>query len=88
MTNGCEKNREKGVEKAKYGEFLKLNMGKNTILSFFPHIKEAWSSLIITAATSTFQLSLRIINFCVDYFPASGPDIHLGRVHTLLLSSH
>ena len=41
MTNGCEKNREKGVEKAKYGEFLKLNMGKNTILSFFPHIKEA-----------------------------------------------
>ena len=43
MTNGCEKNREKGVKKAKYGEFLKLNMRKNTILSFFPHIKEAWS---------------------------------------------
>ena len=36
-------NREKGVKKAKYGEFLKLNMGKNTILSFFPHIKEACS---------------------------------------------
>ena len=35
------KNREKGVKKAKYGEFLKLNMGKNTILSFFPYIKEA-----------------------------------------------
>ena len=30
------------MKKAKYGEFLKLNMGKNTILSFFPHIKEAW----------------------------------------------
>ena len=31
------------MKKAKYGEFLKLNMGKNTILSFFPHIKEACS---------------------------------------------
>ena len=31
------------MKKAKYGEFLKLNMGKNTILSFFPHIKEAWA---------------------------------------------
>ena len=30
-----------GVKKAKYGEFLKLNMGENTIISFFPHIKEA-----------------------------------------------
>ena len=30
---------KKGVKKAKYGKFLKLNMGKNTILSFFPHIK-------------------------------------------------
>ena len=35
------KNREKGVKKAKYGEFLKLNRGKNTILSSFAHIKEA-----------------------------------------------
>ena len=40
------KNREKGVKKAKYGEFLKLNVGKNTILSFPPHIKEAcWSPM-------------------------------------------
>ena len=35
---GVKKNREKGVKKAKYGEFLKLNMGKNTILNFSPLI--------------------------------------------------
>ena len=36
MTNVCEKTEKKGVKK-----FLELNMGKNIILSFFPHIKEA-----------------------------------------------
>ena len=49
------KNREKGVKKAKYGEFLKLNMGKNTILRFSPHIKEACLSLI------EFENSVRLI---------------------------
>ena len=63
MTNGCEKNRENGVKKAKYGEFLKLNMGKNTILSFFPHIKEAWISVKLLIEKYSFDFMIHLVVF-------------------------
>ena len=52
------KNREKGMKKAKYGEFLKLNMGKNTILSFFPHIKEAWLCMIMNVVNDNDSFNI------------------------------
>ena len=87
MTNGCEKTEKKGWKKAKYGEFLKLNMGKNIILSFFPHIKVA-CSLCFFHSTFPITAYLPWIGWISDIgLPAGAGNIWLRMVTNLELAT-